>query len=91
MRETATRYRRQEATEVAQTLAEALMEQGRTEGRVEGLVEAKQDDVLVLLWEKFGPAPAWVSERVRAVKDAATLDVLLKRVLHADSLEAMGL
>ena len=94
MEKEATRFKREEARKMARTLADEWLEdieKGREEGMKLGALRAKQDGVLQLLEEKFGHIPARVEKRVRALEDTEALDVLLKQVLHADSLDAMGL
>ena len=53
--------------------------------------QAKQEDLLQLLVEKFGSVPEWASARVRDLEDTRMLDRLMRKLIHADSLEAVGL
>jgi len=71
----------------------ALTEFGRLEEEVErrARVHDKQDVLLQLMGEKFGSVPEWASARVRGLRDAQALDRLLRKLIHADDLAAMGL
>ncbi|MCA1596749.1 MAG: Rpn family recombination-promoting nuclease/putative transposase [Chloroflexi bacterium] len=82
---------RKAGEEMAETLAQQLMEQGEKRGILKGIVQEKQEALLRLMAEKFGPAPAETARRVRRLRSTATLDQLLIRVLHANSLEEMGI
>jgi len=75
--------RREEIEEMGKTIAQALME--------EGAQRAKQEDLLVLLEEKFGPLPAGIPEQVREIEDLERLSSLLRGILTADSLADLGL
>ena len=74
---------------MAETLAQQLMEQGEKRGEKRGIIKDKQDVLLSLMAEKFGPVPRDTATRVRRLRSAAALDRLLVRVLHAGSLEEM--
>ena len=66
-------------------------EQGREEGLQSGLMEGKRQTLLTLMHEKFGPLPETLKERVGALESLVELDVYLKRILTASSLEELGL
>ena len=60
----------------------------RAEGRVEGRLEGKQSALLGLLTTKFGSLPALVQTRL-AIATEVELDLWLKRLLSAETLEAV--
>lgn len=62
---------------------------GRAEGLVRGAIQAKQDWLLLVMAEKFGPVPKTVAGRVRAIEDPAVLEDLMRQVLRADRLDAI--
>ena len=66
-------------------------EEGRAEGLQSGLMEGKRQTLLTLMHEKFGPLPETLKERVGALESLVELDVYLKRILTASSLEEMEL
>ena len=72
---------------MAKTLYEEVVEKGRKEG----ILLTKRGDLLGLLVEKFGAVPEDMKQRVGGLTDIEMLDRYLKRVIHADSLDAMGL
>ncbi len=78
---------RREGADVAKTLYEEVVEKGRKEG----ILLTKRGDLLGLLVEKFGAVPEDMKQRVGGLTDIEMLDRYLKRVIHADSLDAMGL
>ena len=51
----------------------------------------KQDVLLLQMSEKFGSVPEALAARVRAVEDPKALDRLLRKLIHAANLDAMGL
>lgn len=86
---------RKAAETMARNLAEQYMEEGEKrgieKGMEKGIIHAKQDDLLGLIGEKFGPVPDRINRRVRAMDDTESLDRLLKRLVHVNSLEEMQL
>lgn len=92
-----------EAEQMAQTWAEQLVEQGvqkgiqkgtqkgRREGRQEGELAAIRKMVLVQMAERFGPLPEGIEVRVRAIKDPARLDRIVRQLVHAGSLAELDL
>lgn len=82
---------REEVREVGKTAIRTIYDEGLMEGRREEAVRARQETLLALLAEKFGPVPPKVVEHVRALQDTEALDVLLKRFAHAEHLDDMGL
>jgi predicted transposase YdaD len=61
---------------------QAILREGRDEGRAEEAVTARQEDLLALLQERFGPVPPEVEAKVRATMDVTKLQAALRRVLH---------
>jgi hypothetical protein len=57
---------------------QAILDEGRDEGRV----VARQEDVLMLLQERFGTIPPEVEAKVRATTDLAKLQTALRQILH---------
>ena len=62
--------------------------EGRVEGRAEGRLEGKQSALLGQLTTKFGDLPSVVQTRL-AIATEVDLDRWLKRLLSADTLEAV--
>lgn len=87
VKETAMQRQEGDVVEMAQSLAEVLMDEGREMGRA----EARQDDIIELLTEKFGKLPDDFVQRVRSITDLGRLGDLLKRVLHIQTLADMGI
>ena len=67
------------------------VEEGRQEGRQEGLVDGSRSVVRTLLAEKFGPLPPTAERRLAALRNVEELNLLSRRLLHASSLEDLGL
>jgi hypothetical protein len=61
------------------------------EGIEKGQVDAAQRLLLEQMDEKFGPLPEATEIRVRAIRDGSELDGLARRLLHAASLDELGL
>ena len=68
---------------MSKTYAEELIEQGEARG----IVRAKRDAILKLMRAKFGNVSASAVRRVRAMRSIRRLDVLLERVLFAESVD----
>ena len=62
--------------------------EGRAEGRLEGKLEGKQSALLGQLTTKFGDLPSVVQTRIATAAEI-DLDLWLKRLLSADTLEAV--
>jgi hypothetical protein len=61
------------------------------EGRAEGLVLARQEDLLTLLQERFGPVSPELETRIRATTDPARLQAALRQVLRINSADELAL
>ena len=61
-------------------------QEGREEGREEGMIKGRQDLLLLLMRQKFGPLPAAWERRLRAVEDPARLAALAEQLLTAENL-----
>jgi hypothetical protein len=81
------RRQQEEIEEMGRTIAQALIEEGQNQG----FVKAKQEDLLALVEEKFGPPSAGVSGQVQAIHDAERLSLLIRRTLTASTLSDLGL
>jgi hypothetical protein len=81
------RRRQEEIEEMGKTMAQALIEEGETRGAL----KTKQEDLLALLEEKFGPPSAQVSGNVQAIRDPDRLSTLIRRTLTANTLSDLGL
>ena len=66
------------------------LQEGRQEGRQEG-IRAFQEFLLSEMAERFGPVPAAIRRRIKAVQDLDELKTLGKRLLAAGSLDDLGL
>ena len=64
---------------------------GVEQGVERGILQEKQNVLVMLLEQKFGPLSAGVRERIEALRDPERLDHLLGRILAAGSLDQMGL
>ena len=62
--------------------------EGRVEGRAEGRLEGKQSALLGQLTNKFGDLPSVIQTRLATAAEV-DLDRWLKRLLSADTLEAV--
>ena len=68
---------------MGKTYAEELIEQGEARG----IVKAKRDDLLRQMRAKFGNVSASTARRIRAMRSTERLDLLLERILFADSVD----
>ncbi len=71
--------------------SEQLIDRGRKLGERRGERRAKRETLLRQLRVKFGSLPKGIAQRVKDLDDVERLDVLLKRILTAASIEEMGL
>ncbi len=74
--------RRQEGTEMAQTMAQYLVQQGEKRGET----QAKRDAILKLLHLRFDAVPETVTQRVKAIRSTERLDTLFERAATAQNL-----
>ena len=81
------RRRRKEVRRMGKTYAEELIEQGIEQGEARGVVKAKRDDVLRQMRAKFGTVSASAARRIRSIRSVDRLNLLLERVLFADSVD----
>ncbi len=77
---------------MGRTIAEALREEGKLEGERLGKLEAKQQTLILQLRRKFGKkvTSALVSQ-IENTGDLAALDAWLGNILHAETLEKVGI
>jgi predicted transposase/invertase (TIGR01784 family) len=75
---------------IAEGIEKGIAE-GIEKGIVRGVLEGKKDTLLHQLHRKFGELPQSVEIRVRAIEIQEELDVLLERILTANSLAEMEL
>jgi len=56
-----------------------------------GMIQGRREVLLSLLGEKFGIVPPTLSQQVQTIESSEELDRLLRQLIHANSLEEMGL
>lgn len=88
------RTRREEVETMGKTIVQHFIEEGevrgRAEGQAEGRAEGRQQVLLNLLRAKFGELSPASEDRLRT-RSIEELDALALRLLHAQSLEELGL
>jgi len=65
--------------------------EGRVEGRAEGALIARRETLLALLQEKFGQVPSTAVQQVAAISSKEELELLLRKLIHANSFVEIGL
>ncbi|MCH8295830.1 hypothetical protein IH992_32530 [Candidatus Poribacteria bacterium] len=81
--------RKEEVANMGQTIAQALIQEGRELGYTEATMQTKQEVLIMLLQTKFGQLPSNIVQRIQNVQGVNQLNVLLARVITANSLEDM--
>lgn len=61
---------------------QSILDEGRDKGRTEGRVSARQEDLVALLQERFGPVNAEIETRIRGCSDPLRLQAALRRALY---------
>lgn len=84
------RTRREEVETMGKTIVQHFIEEGEVRGRAEGRAEGRQQVLLNLLRAKFGELSPANEDRLRS-RSVEELDALALRLLHAQSLEELGL
>lgn len=84
------RTRREEVETMGKTIVQHFIEEGEVRGRAEGRAEGRQQVLLNLLRAKFGELSPAIEDRLRT-RSVEELDALALRLLHAQSLEELGL
>jgi hypothetical protein len=73
------------------TIAQALIDEGEETGIKLGSVIAKQDDLILILCERFEVSQGDISESIRSINQVDELDKLIKRAVTAKTLKDVGI
>ena len=65
---------------------QSILSKGKAGGKAEGRIEGSQEDLLILLEDKFGSLPPPVTQQVRSCTDLARLKTALRGVPHLKDL-----
>jgi hypothetical protein len=72
---------------MVKTIAQALIDEGEETGKI----EAKQDDLLMILRERFEVTQEDIVKKVRSVNQIEELDKLIKRAITASTFDKVGI
>ncbi len=61
------------------------------QGITKGLIQARREVLLSLLGENFSTVPPTISQQVQTIESSKELSQLLRKLIHANSIEDMGL
>ena len=68
-----------------------IFDEGVERGIEQGILQGQRNTLFKLLHSKFGTLPESVAAKIEAIESEAELDILLERILTANSLEEMGI
>jgi len=87
--------RRKESENMVKTIAQALIEEGEEtgekRGEKRGAIGAKQDDLIMILRERFEVTQEDIVKKIRSINRIEELDKLIKRAATSSTFEEVGI